>query len=239
MYIFPNGKKYIGKTKNSLSKRQGHQWNRYKSCALLWKAIQKYGTDNIETKILFDGVLTDEEASEMERFFIAKFKTNANRFKNPQYGYNLTDGGDGLVGWHPTPERLEQMMKQLKKAKEVRLRNGTSDATRKKLSESHKGIRLGWKMSEETKAKIGRSNSLENISEETRKRKSLAHKKKVIATNMKNGMQLIFNSREQAADYFGVRTSAVTRWIDGTRNPSIPYKFENYSPTTTKREGVA
>lgn len=234
MYIFPNGKRYIGKTKHSMSRRQGHQWNRYESCSLLWRAIQKYGTENIKTEILFDGVLTDEESSEMERFYIEKYKTNANKYRNPQYGYNLTNGGEGLVGWHPTEERLAEMMQQLEKAKEVRLAKGVSEETRKKMSESHKGIRLGYKMPEETKAKIGRSNSLENISEETRRRKSEGHMKKVIATNKNDGSQIIFDSRMQAADYFGVGESAVTRWIDRTRNPSVPYTFDNYSPTTTE-----
>lgn len=239
MYVFPNGKKYIGKTKNSLNRRKGFQWNRYKYCPLLWKAIQKYGTENIKTEILFEGVLTDEEASEKERFFIAQFKTNANRYKNPQYGYNLTDGGEGLVGWHLTEERYKQMMEQLEKAKEIRLKQGVSEETKKKLSESHKGIRLGWKMPEETKKKIGESNSLKNISEETRKKKSKAHMKSVIATNKEDGTIIIFSSRTEAAKYFGVRESAVTRWINKTRNPSVPYEFNNYLPTTTERVEVA
>lgn len=237
MYVFPNGKRYIGKTKKSLNRRKGYQWNRYKYCPLLWKAIQKYGVENIKTEILFEGVLTDERASEKERFFIAKYKTNANRYKNPQYGYNLTDGGEGLVGWHPTEERYKQMMQQLEKAKEVRLKQGVSEETRKKLSESHKGKK--HKLSEEAKKKIGIANSLEKISEETRRRKSKAHMKPVIAINIEDGTEIIFNSRSEAAEYFGVRESAVTRWINKTRNPSVPYKFDNYSPTTTERVEVA
>lgn len=173
MYTFPNGLKYIGKTCESLNRRKGgSDWNRYKTSSLLWKAICEFGTENIKTEILFDGVLLDKDASDMECFYIAKYKTNANRYKDPQYGYNLTDGGSGLVGWHPTEERYKQMMEQLEKAKEVRLANGVSDESRRKMSESHKGLRLGWKMPEEVKAKIGRSNSLENMSIEERERRS-------------------------------------------------------------------
>lgn len=98
---------------------------------------------------------------------------------------------------------------------------------------------MGCKLSEEAKAKISKANSLENISEETRKRKSLGHMKKVKATHIETGEVLIFNSRYETAEYFGVRESAVTRWINKTRNPSIPYIFENYLPTTTERKGVA
>lgn len=234
MYTFPNGKKYIGKTNRTLQHRQGYKWRGYETCKLLWKAIQKYGTENIKTDILFEGVLSNDEASEMERFYIAKYKTNANRYKNPQYGYNLTDGGEGLVGWHPSPERLEQMMQQLVKAKEVRLKMGFSEESRRKMSESHKGLRCGYKMPEETKAKIGRSNSLENMSPEERQRRSDSKKQKVMVTNPKDGEQMIFNSIHETAEHFGVRDSAVSRWIDGTRRPSNKLRFEKYSPTTTE-----
>ena len=63
--------------------------------------------------------------------------------------------------------------------------------------------------------------------------------KPVIAINKEDGTIIIFNSRSEVAEYFGVRESAVTRWIDGTRNPSVPYEFDNYSPTTTERAEIA
>lgn len=239
MYVFPNGKRYIGKTNRKLTRRQKGDWSGYKKCTLLWKAIQKYGTENIKTEILFEGVLTDEEASEKERFFIAKFKTNVCRYNNPSYGYNLTDGGEGVAGWKPSDERLAVLREQLKEIAKNRKGTKASEETRRRLSESHKGLRTGCKMPEETKRKIGIANSLENISEETRKRKSKAHMKPVIATNKEDGTELIFNSRTEAAEYFGVRLSMITRWINKTRNPSVPYEFDNYSRTTTERIGVA
>lgn len=239
MYTFPNGKKYIGKTKRSMSQRQGSNWSRYKKCRLLWNAIQKYGTENIKTNILFEGTLTDEEASKLECFYIEKYKTNACKYKNPSYGYNLTDGGDGISGCMFTEERLEKLLAQLKEATDKRRGKPLSEEHKRKLSESHKGINLGHKLSDETKAKISKANSLENISEETRKRKSLGHMKKVKATHVKTGEVLIFNSHQEAAKYFGVRESSITRWISQTRNASNNYIFENYSPTTTERVEVA
>lgn len=239
MYTFPNGKKYIGKTKRSMNQRQGSDWSHYKKCRLLWNAIQKYGTENIKTDILFEGTLTDEQASELECFYIAKYKTNACKYNNPSYGYNLTDGGEGISGCVFTEERLEKLLAQLKEATDKRRGKPLSEEHKRKLSESHKGIRTGYKMSEETKRKIGESNSLKNISEETRRNKSVGHMRKVKATNKETNEVLIFDSRGDAAKYFNVRESSITRWINGTRNPTIPYIFENYSPTTTERKGVA
>lgn len=239
MYTFPNGKKYIGKTKRSMSQRQGSDWSGYKRCRLLWNAIQKYGTENIKTDILFEGTLTDEEASKLECFYIEKYKTNACKYKNPSYGYNLTDGGEGISGCVFTEERLEKLLAQLNEAIDKRRGKPLSDEHKQKLSESHKGLRKGYKLSEETKVKIGKANSLENISEETRKRKSLGHMKKVKATHIETGEVLIFNSRHEVAEYFGVRDSTVSRWINKTRNAPNNYIFENYSPTTTERVEVA
>ena len=136
-------------------------------------------------------------------------------------------------------ERWEKLLIQLREATDKRKGKPLSDEHKRKLSESHKGIRSGCKLSDETKAKISKANSLENISEETRKRKSLGHMKKVKVTNVGTGEVLIFNSHQEAAKYFGVKDSAVSRWINKTRNAPNNYIFENYSPTTTERVEVA
>lgn len=64
------------------------------------------------------------------------------------------------------------------------------------------------------------------ISDVERKHRSDSKKEAVLAINPKTGEQLFFNSLEETADYFGVWSSAVSRWINGTRNPSNGYKFE-------------
>lgn len=233
MYTFPNGKKYIGKSAYSMNHRKGHDWNRYQNCTLLWRAIQKYGTENIKEDILFEGDISHAEAAELERKYIAEYKTNANRYKDPQYGYNLTDGGEGLVGWHPTPERAEQMRKQLEGTNEKRLEALRSEETRRKMSEAKKGKKRG-PLSEETKKKISRANSLENISEETRRKKSEAYKKKTIIINKEDGSTKIFDSRTDVAKYFKVSLPRVSKWIAQGYINKTPYLIENYTPGTTE-----
>ena len=115
MYTFPNGKRYIGKTSTSLKDRQGGaNWVGYSHCTVLMKAIQKYGTDNIKQEILFEDEMTDEYSSRLEQMCILLFKTNCRRFKNPQYGYNTTDGGDGSIGHHHTEESKKKMSESKK-----------------------------------------------------------------------------------------------------------------------------
>ena len=60
----------------------GYQHNEY-----FFRAIQKYGWNNFEHKILLKN-LTEEQASYLERFFISYWNLN-----NKEYGYNLTSGG--------------------------------------------------------------------------------------------------------------------------------------------------
>ena len=225
MYTFPSKKRYIGKTKRSLALRQGKNWEHYKNSRLLWKAIQKYGIDNIETDILFEGMITDDEANELEVHYIEAYKTNANKYKHPCYGYNLTAGGEGVVDWEPTPERKEFLQKQMYELSQKRRGVKFTEETKKKISEAHKGVKRG-PMSEETKKKISIANSRENMSEETKQKRKMAGRKPLIATNNTTGESLWFDSLTATAEYFGVAISVVSRWVNGTRNPSNNYKFE-------------
>lgn len=108
VHIFPNGKRYIGIT----SKRPNARWesgNGYRDGSPIRNAINKYGWDNIEHIILFDG-LTQEEACKKEIELIDKYKTNIHRYGN-KYGYNLTDGGEGTTG-HKVSEERKEIMRQ-------------------------------------------------------------------------------------------------------------------------------
>ena len=138
MYTFPSGKRYIGKTKRTLAQRQGCNFSGYENCTVLWKAIQKYGVENIQEDILFDDYMEDEYASRLEQICILLFKTNCNKFYNPKYGYNLTDGGDGLTGWHPDEERLEVLRKQMYQFHEQRKGTRHTDEAKRKMSEAKK-----------------------------------------------------------------------------------------------------
>lgn len=86
MHTFPNKKKYIGITRQDVSKRWG-KGKHYKD-QLVWKAINKYGWDNIKHQIIIDNVSKDV-ACKVEQELIRKYKTNIQ-----EYGYNLSIGGE-------------------------------------------------------------------------------------------------------------------------------------------------
>lgn len=234
-YTFPNNKKYIGKTCRTLNKRQGNNFIRYKKCRLLWNAIQKYGIDSIKQEILFEKDTSSSEVCEIEKYFIELYKTNVNKYNNPSYGYNLTGGGDGLVGWKPTTERYQQLCKQLKEVTIKNIGSKRTEESKQKMREAKIGKKLN-PLSEEHKRKISLANSKENMTEETRIRRSESKKKKIIATNKETNESEVFSSLEEASKRFNVRESSISRWCRKTRNPTVNFTFDYYSLHSTDND---
>lgn len=94
MYTSPSNKKYIGLTKRTLVERAGTNGQKYQDQPAIWRAIKKYGWENFQKEILYSN-LTKEEAGLKEREMISLYRTNEKEF-----GYNLTDGGEGLPDSH-------------------------------------------------------------------------------------------------------------------------------------------
>ena len=161
-----NNKVYIGLTNQNPEDRWRNGKGYQKDQSVFYRAIQKYGWDGFE-HIIFAENLTESEANQMERRLIALYKTNCCRYKNPEYGYNMTDGGDGHRGWTPTEESRINMSNAQKGKK-------LSEEHKRKISLSEKGKRL----SEEHKEKIGKVHRGKFVSEETRKKISQAKKGK-------------------------------------------------------------
>ena len=82
-----NGKKYIGITSGSLRKRFGVEGRGYSQSRYFANAINKYGWENFDHDVIADG-LTRDEASDLERYLIAKFHT-----QDKSKGYNIRSGG--------------------------------------------------------------------------------------------------------------------------------------------------
>lgn len=129
----PSQKVYIGITRQEPQKR----WKRglgYKKDQLFWNAVEKYGWDNINHEILFQG-LSEEEACKKEIELIALYKSADRR-----YGYNLSLGGNTSS---PTDEE------NAKRSESMRKKWGEPEY-RKRATESMKGA----KRSEESRQNI-------------------------------------------------------------------------------------
>ena len=102
-----NGKKYIGVTKNIAVRwgKDGRAYFKHRDVpdTAFARAILKYGWDGFDHIVLRDG-LQRSQAMEMEQYYIALYKTNICRY-GTDFGYNMTDGGDGGLGGHHRPTR--------------------------------------------------------------------------------------------------------------------------------------
>lgn len=104
-----NNKVYVGLTSKSPKHRWGTNGSRYPKQQIAFRrAIEKYGWDNFE-HIIFMENLTAEEAKHTEKLLIALYKTNCHKYQNPSYGYNMTDGGDGVLGIPISAETRKKM----------------------------------------------------------------------------------------------------------------------------------
>jgi hypothetical protein len=162
---------YIGKgqgnraihhfTPSSL-KKNSHKNNKIKKARLQGKEVK------IE---YFETGLTNEQACEKEREYIAKY----GRWDTEEGGVlaNRTDGGEGTLGIKPTEETRRKMSEAQKKRPQRPWKG-------KSLSEEHKrkigeGVR-GNVVSEETKSKISAANTGMKRSEETKEKMRQAAK---------------------------------------------------------------
>lgn len=85
MYIAPDGRKYIGKTRLQQGARAGAQGAGYKSCSRFWKAIREFGWDSFEYRVLATVPLSEPKtACEIESDFIQKYCTT-----DPLFGFNV------------------------------------------------------------------------------------------------------------------------------------------------------
>lgn len=104
-----NRKVYVGIT-NSISRRWGKNGSGYTSnkYGCFKRAILKYGWDNFE-HIILENNLTLKEARVLEQLYIKALDA-----KVPN-GYNLTNGGEGVVGVPFTEEHRKKLSEVRKK----------------------------------------------------------------------------------------------------------------------------
>ena len=204
-----NNKAYVGIAKGNPASRWGANGQKYKkdSQPVFYNAIQKYGWNGFE-HIIWTTNLSHNEAKHMEKMLIAFFQTNCRRYRNPEYGYNETDGGDGSSGRSVKPE------------------------TRKKIGDAHRGKVL----SEEHKEKIrrfliGRPSPTKGIhrSVETREKMSKSHIGMVFTEEHRRNLS-IANQRETAGFHNHKHTEETKqrqREATAARNATQEWKDHN------------
>lgn len=196
-HTFPNGKIYIGITSQKPFSRWDNGRGYEEHQPLMWKAICKYGWDNIKHEILYKNLIK-EQAEQKEIKLIALYKSN-----NSKYGYNCKSGGCSGTHSKETRAKISKAHKGKIISKESRIRMSIArkgkplsdehknslrkpNTKRKLLSEEHKekirqaNLKREYILTEQGKNNIINSNKQRIYSDETRKK---------ISENTKKGMQ--------------------------------------------------
>lgn len=146
---------------------------------LIKLAYNKHGVENFTKKILAFAD-TEEKLNWFERFYIKKYHC-----RDKSIGYNLTDGGDGTLGFESWNKGKRLSDEHKRKLSESHKGKPMSEGQKHKISESHKGKtspNRGKPMSEAQKRKIGESRRGKPMSEEAKQKisESMKRKKEVI-----------------------------------------------------------
>lgn len=102
-----NGKAYAGLTNRTASERFAEHCSDAKkgSQTYFHKALRKYGLEAFDVITVWKGSDLNE-AKKVEIRLISGM-----RLRDDCFGYNLTDGGDGVFGYKPTVEQREKARK--------------------------------------------------------------------------------------------------------------------------------
>lgn len=229
----PSGKVYIGITKQSLTGRWKNGLG-YKTSPHFWNAIQKYGWENFEHEILFEG-LTSDEACKRERTTIAELRAT-----DPQYGYNQKTGGD--VGSKLNEDALKKLSGSCKRfyaehpevSKRISEKNTGykhTDEAKRKMSEAAK--RRHYVLTDEWKHRIGRANKErleadEELYEETCSRcreNGKKRQKPVEQLSLSGEFIARFENAHEAERCTGVRNGNIGACCKDTKKTAGGYKW--------------
>lgn len=191
----PSGKVYIGITNQSPNKRWKNGMG-YISSPYFFGAIVKYGWVNIQHKILYSDLI-EEEAKDIERDLIKIYKEQ-------NISYNITDGGDGVVGIKYDREHRESLSR-----------------TMRLYYNSHKHPLKGFKHSEESKRRM--SDTQKERWSNPERRNELAKRKSKpirIISIEDNNITQDFPSILIASKFLNVPTNSIGRHLRSGK----PYK---------------
>lgn len=207
---FPNNKVYIGMTSKSLDQRRSSHYSlRNISNTLIARAIKKYfGQENWE--VLYQ-TKCNIDILEKEKYFIKLYNS-----KNPDFGYNLTEGGDGVRGF----KHSEEANKANSERKKEYYKNNPEH-----LEKQINTLRSYYEKNPQARKENAQRQfqSLEYRKEFGKKLKDSYTKKgfnggkpKIKIKLVKDNIEIIFNSQNEAARYLGVTENAVRQ---ATKSP--------------------
>lgn len=224
-HISPSGKVYVGIT-NDIKKRWCGNGSRYCTYnSIFKKAIEKYGWNNLEHKIILAN-LTKSEANYTEKYLIKWYKLH-------NISYNITDGDEGTLGRKVSEEtRIKMRSKALgrKISEEQRLKLSIAHKSETAINSSKETIKFAWEAwrgkhhTDETKQKMSQKAKGRNMSKAV-ELSALKRSKPVI--QLKNGIVInIFSSVREAGRILNISTGNIGNCANGLRKTAGGFNWK-------------
>jgi len=151
--VSPSGRVYVGMTSNISKRKAAYSGLDCKSQPMLFNTLYKYGIDNLNFEVIdnFDGTISEAKSKEM--FWIRTNMSNYCKYPE-QNGLNLTDGGQGTLGYKLSNSQKENISKRNTGYKHT-------EEAKKKIAEASLGNtwNIGIKRSKEHIDALSRSNT--------------------------------------------------------------------------------
>jgi group I intron endonuclease len=233
--VFPNGKHYIGLTKDLKNRIHCHKRDaKNEEPRPVYHAANHFGWGSIKFETIHDHIDTLDQANELEKKYIIEY----NSYVDNGQGYNCTLGGDGSEGRKRTPEELEEFRQwsielwknpahREKMSKLAASRKGSyTDESRSQMSESAKR-----KIQRDGHSWVGRNHKAESREKMKgpRDRNSIGYLTKSIKDGRRiycSKLDFVFFSLTDCAKFLGSNKSTVG---NGMKNPNTKkYKSLSY-----------
>jgi group I intron endonuclease len=196
---------YVGQTIGDLERRWKTHLNTGSNCRYLKSAINKYGVDNFDFKLVcitFDNLLDNMEIKYIEQYNCLV-----------PNGYNLRLGGNSGRHNAETKQKISETLKQ-------RYDNGLI----------HSKPQLGKPHSEIHKKKLSEANKGKRRSQETINKMILSRRKnKIIQFDILGNRLNSFDSCKEAGEYIGTTKANINLACNGKRKTAKGYvwKYES------------
>ena len=180
-----DNKIYVGQTIQDVEARWKDHLKKGSNCRYLKSAINKYGMDNFEFKLVC--ITFDNQLDDMEIKYIEQYNSLVPN------GYNLRQGGNSGTHHAETKQKISETLKNRYQNGLIHPRNQLgiphSEITKKKISESLKGRKM----------------SQESINKRTTSRR----KNKIIQLDIDGNRLNSFDSCKEAAEYIGISLNSI------------------------------
>lgn len=231
-HLFPNGKRYIGIT----SKNPNQRWENGSGYTkehqpVMYYAIKKYGWKNIQHNILFDN-LSFDDAKNKEVELIKEYNTFVH--SENSNGYNMTLGGDGVLGRKVTKEQKEKMRNakigktgnmcpnSYKVVADDKIYDSIIDFCKK--NNLCRATVEKWLNGKSRMPKYWFNQNL-RVLDKADKRIMVPQEKPHKTKVQYDG--IIFESQKDLADYLNISTSTLCCWLSGKQCVPMKYKDKN------------